>query len=123
MKYTIKGYTGPYPDFTDTIEIPDSFKLADFDSDFYFVGFAAYRALKPLLSKTAMPTDYLEVYDDGVSLASDLAEHDGQIVLLAEAYGCEHCQDQGHNEYTNGCEDDAPHGVFTLALEPVVGAL
>lgn len=125
MRFIVKGFTGPHPDFTDTIDLPGDF---DFEAVNYgsATTHAMRAALKAALLDSQCPTDYLDVLDEcDVECRSDLADTDTQHVLLAESLGCDNCQDpdgdgsgNGCNDYTDGCSD-APHGGYMLTFDPI----
>lgn len=120
MKYAVKGYTGPDPDFTDIIEIADSTNFTDcLSGDARFTVYA--RAIKPALLDSNCETEYLNVFDEcGGECRDDLAQYPGQVVLIAESMGCEACQvNTGCNERTDGCDSDAPHGGYMLTFDPI----
>lgn len=121
MRYQIRGYTGPDVDFTDIIELPDNFDFGGCQAgDPRFN--AAWDCLKAELLGSAADSDYLDVFDDCMfEVREDLADYPGQIVLLAGSYGCDNCQADGDNEWTDGC-DDSPHGLFMINLDPLTPA-
>lgn len=121
MRYAIKGYTSSHPDFTDEIELADNFDFegARYGGDPRYVG-AQRAALKAALLDSACDTEYLNVFDDSdFEVRDDLADMPGQIVLLAESFGCENCSERG-NDFEDGCDEDAPHGAFMIILTPIM---
>lgn len=119
MKYLVKGYTGPNPDFTAMIDFNGDLRaaLANYDRRYN----DAWAAVKEELLNSECPTDYLNVFDCcDFDVHEDLAEHDGQVVAHAESYGCDNCQEPddgtGDNEWTDGCNDE-PHGGYMLTFD------
>lgn len=124
MKYIVKGYTGPNPDFTDEVELPAGF---DFEA-LLPCGDPRYNAalnvIYKALADTDCPPDYLEVLEGGeFEPRDDLADDNvpGQLVLCGEGSGCDNCAGQGHNDYTDGCNDEVSHGGFLLTFDPAEG--
>ena len=120
MKYMIKGYNGPSEDFCDVIELAADIvwdEVADGDRRYN----RCYASVKAALLNSNCATDYLNVFDEcSFEVRHDLADVDGQIVLLAESYGCDNCvNSQFGNMYQDGCDGDAPHGGFLITFDPV----
>lgn len=118
MKYVIKGFTSSHPDFTDVIELPDNFDFEAMSiSDKRYS--RLYATFKDALLDSECESEYLNVFDEtDYENRDDLADYPGQIVLLAESFGCDNCSDTG-NDFQDGCDEDAPHGAFMITLDPV----